>query len=215
MIGHLRDRLRVALPTPDHRSMAPIGASTPVATLVSHDRSLTELFAQALEAVAGRVVVVSDEPGAVDLLIANVCEVEGIERAVVSADLECADMVERLALCGVQADRYRSVEQVAAADLGVTGAAFGIAATGSVIVDAGRAGGRCVSLLPTVHLCLLPVSRLLPTMADLLRHLGDRMPGGLPSNLVSITGPSRSADIELHMTLGVHGPRSLWVGLLP
>jgi L-lactate dehydrogenase complex protein LldG len=102
----------------------------------------------------------------------------------------------------------------AAVDLGVTGAAYGIALTGSVVVAADRAGCRTASLLPPVHVAIVRVGRLLATPEELFRHLPRRFPDGMPSNLVLITGPSRSADIELQLTLGVHGPRALWVVLV-
>ena len=93
-------------------------------------------------------------------------------------------------------------------------AAFGIAATGSLVVAADRAGGRSVSLLPPVHAALLPIRSLLATPADLWRHMGEAFPGGPPSQVVVITGPSRTSDIELVLVRGVHGPGHVWVGLL-
>jgi L-lactate dehydrogenase complex protein LldG len=77
-----------------------------------------------------------------------------------------------------------------------------------------RAGSRTASLLPPVHLALVRRDAIVATPGDLLRHLPERLPDGLPSNLVLITGPSRSADIELQLTVGVHGPRELVIGLL-
>jgi L-lactate utilization protein LutC len=215
LIGHLRDRLSGGIPTSEHRPLRVIADSEPRAELVPTGMSPAGAFTLALESVAGRVAILDGTATSVEDFVAEVCRVEGVERAVVTGEPECEGIAALLTRRGVEAAPYGSIEQAATADLGVTSAAYGIAFTGTVIVDAGRAGGRCASLLPRVHVCLLPIARLLPTMADLLRHLGDRLPGGLPSNLVAITGPSRSADIELHMTLGVHGPRSLWVGLLP
>ena len=86
-----------------------------------------------------------------------------------------------------------------------------VALTGSIVVDAGRAGGRTVSLLPPLHVAFVRADAIVATPGDLWRALED---GPMPSNLVQITGPSRSADIELVITLGVHGPQALWVGVL-
>ena len=105
-----------------------------------------------------------------------------------------------------------SIEAAARADLGVTSATYGFATTGSVVQESDVAGGRTASLLPPVHLCVLPADRLVPSTAALLRTLG--APGRLPSNLVVITGPSRSGDIEQIITLGVHGPTALHIALL-
>ena len=106
------------------------------------------------------------------------------------------------------------IAATAGADLGITGAVCGIALTGSLIVGSGRAGARTASLLPGVHLALLPRDAILPTPGHLFRDLPATLPDGLPSNLVLITGPSRSADIEMQLTIGVHGPRHLVIGLL-
>ena len=59
---------------------------------------------------------------------------------------------------------------------------------------------------------VLPASRIVATSADVLRSLGDGR--ALPANLVLITGPSRSGDIEQIMTLGVHGPLAVEIALL-
>jgi L-lactate dehydrogenase complex protein LldG len=147
-------------------------------------------------------------------VLAEVCATEGVRTAVVSRDPECEGVGGQLTSHGVSVREPDSAAACAAVDLGVTGAAYGIALTGSVVVAADRAGCRTASLLPPVHVAIVRVGRLLATPEELFRHLPRRFPRGMPSNLVLITGPSRSADIELQLTLGVHGPRSLWVVLV-
>lgn len=169
-------------------------------------------FTRALEAVAGKVRILRGEHDR-RALLEDLRRAHGVRRAVVSRDTECAGIAEMLRDLGIEARELESAEQAAEADLGVTGAAFGVALTGSVVVDSERAGGRSASLLPPVHLALLRADRIVATPGAVLRALPKR-PAGLPSNLVLITGPSRSADIELQLTLGVHGPREVWVGLL-
>ena len=169
-------------------------------------------FQAALAAVSGESRLLRDAEDRRGL-VAEICRSHGVARAVVSRDPECEGMVEVLRDLGVEAGELASAEQAADADLGITGAAYGIALTGSVVVDAARAGGRTASLLPAVHLALLRAENLVATPGDLLRAVS-KGARDLPSNLVIITGPSRSADIELQLTLGVHGPRALFVGLL-
>ena len=93
----------------------------------------------------------------------------------------------------------------AAADLGVTSCVAAVAATGSVVVDSDVAGGRGASLLPSVHLCIVPRHLVVATPSDVFRR--GRRP--LPSNRVLITGPSRTGDIEQIITLGAHGPTAV------
>ncbi len=153
-------------------------------------------------------------PGGVPAFLGEVVAAHGVHRAVVSRDPEAAGAAAALKELGVAVDDWDGPAAAAAADLGVTGAAFGIAATGSLVVAADRAGGRSASLLPPVHAALLPMRSLLATPADLWRHMAERFPAGVASQVVVITGPSRTGDIELVLVRGVHGPGHVWVGLL-
>ncbi len=96
-------------------------------------------------------------------------------------------------------------------DAGVSRAAYGLADTGSVVLVSGPDEPRARSLLPPVHVSLLRESDVLPGLADLFRELGSE----LPSALAIVTGPSRSADIEQMLTIGVHGPGEVHVVLEP
>jgi L-lactate dehydrogenase complex protein LldG len=132
-------------------------------------------------------------------------------RVALTNEPECAAVAYALgARNDIDVVDYTDAAAVATADIGFTGARAAVALTGSIVVDAGRANGRTVSLLPPVHVALVSAETIVATPGDLWRTMTDPM----PSNLVQITGPSRSADIELIITLGVHGPRALWVGLV-
>lgn len=91
----------------------------------------------------------------------------------------------------------------------VSEAAYGLADTGSVVLAASAEEPRVRSLLPDVHVSLLREDRILPGLAELFEALG----GELPSALAIVTGPSRSADIEQTLTVGVHGPGEVHVVL--
>ena len=94
---------------------------------------------------------------------------------------------------------------------GVSRALYGLADTGSVVLAASPEEPRAASLLPEVHVSLLAEDRILPGLAELFEALG----GGLPSALAVVTGPSRSADIEQKLVVGVHGPGEVHVVLTP
>jgi L-lactate dehydrogenase complex protein LldG len=94
---------------------------------------------------------------------------------------------------------------------GVSEALYGLADTGSVVLAASPQEPRARSLLPSVHVSLLDENRILPGLADLFAAVGR----SLPSALAIVTGPSRSADIEQRLTIGVHGPGEVHVVLLP
>jgi L-lactate dehydrogenase complex protein LldG len=94
---------------------------------------------------------------------------------------------------------------------GVSHALYGLAETGSVVLAASPEEPRARSLLPPVHVSVLAEDSILPGLAELFAALGD----DLPSALAIVTGPSRSADIEQRLVVGVHGPGTVHVVLVP
>ncbi|HZQ28895.1 MAG TPA: LUD domain-containing protein [Acidimicrobiales bacterium] len=204
-----RLRTRLAVPAPENlpHPLVPVEGVPAVAYNLDLDDPVAA-FERAATA-AGATVRRGGLADAGDI-VAEVLATVGARTAVVAGDLD----VDITLPAGVEALPFDSPVQCERADLGITGAAYGIAATGSLVLHAGAAGGRTASLLPPVHLAFLRTERLLRDAGELFRRLGERFPGGLPSQLVLVTGPSRSADIELEVTVGVHGPRQLWIGVL-
>lgn len=96
------------------------------------------------------------------------------------------------------------VAEYAAAEVCVEEVAAGIAETGSLVCSS--AGGRALqaSLLPARHVALLPAEKIFATLDDYFSGLA-----APPANFTLITGPSRTADIELTLAIGVHGPERL------
>jgi L-lactate dehydrogenase complex protein LldG len=92
-------------------------------------------------------------------------------------------------------------------EVGVSRAVYGLADTGSVVLAAGPGEPRARSLLPPVHVTILESARILPGLPELFAALG----GELPSALAIVTGPSRTADIEQKLVIGVHGPGEVHV----
>lgn len=99
--------------------------------------------------------------------------------------------------------------ELAAATVGITGAEAALAETGSVVLLSGPGRGRLASLLPPVHIAIVERERLVRSLPDLLVTRPELATAG--SNLVCITGPSRTADIEHTLSRGVHGPREVHV----
>lgn len=90
-------------------------------------------------------------------------------------------------------------------DLGITEADFILPETGTIALYSSGEKPRAVSLLPRVHLAIVTPAALRADMHQVFAEAKDS------NYLVFITGPSRTADIELTVTLGVHGPKSLYV----
>jgi L-lactate utilization protein LutC len=100
---------------------------------------------------------------------------------------------------------HEEVPQIEGA--GVSRAQYALADTGSVVLAASSDEPRAASLLPGVHVTLVHGSSILGGLEELFEAVGE----DLPSSLAIVTGPSRSADIEQKLTVGVHGPGEVHV----
>lgn len=110
-----------------------------------------------------------------------------------------------------------AVGQDAGVRVGLTGVDAALAAMGSLVLMSGRGRHRASSLLPTVHIAVVAAGQIVP---DLESWLAGRKASGLDtlcqsSNVVVITGPSRTADIAMQLVMGMHGPRELHVVVVP
>ncbi|HWI40450.1 MAG TPA: lactate utilization protein [Verrucomicrobiae bacterium] len=122
--------------------------------------------------------------------------------------------------CTTLPDRFASLKMkdaaVDAADLDVclSFARAGIAATGTVMVELDDAGDRAATALPLVHAVILDASSIVRTLADLRDVLKGALAEPQPRYFSLTTGPSRTADIERVLTIGVHGPKELHILIL-
>lgn len=116
------------------------------------------------------------------------------------------------------ATRRRELRDLLArADLGLSGVDYVIAETGTLVLTARPGQMRSVSLLPPVHVAVARADQVVATLADtllLLQASGVDLQQQLTSCISFITGPSRTGDIELKLTIGVHGPGALHLVLL-
>ncbi|HVG17948.1 MAG TPA: lactate utilization protein [Blastocatellia bacterium] len=133
-------------------------------------------------------------------------------------------LAERLEQFGVDfvpdAGRLSSDEFVrksAEAAIGVTAVDYALADTGTLVLMSGRGRSRAASLLPPIHVALVKSEQLISGLENLFgsSNTGKRFSGrDIGSAVTFITGPSRTADIELTLVVGVHGPQQLHVILL-
>ena len=100
-------------------------------------------------------------------------------------------------------------EVCAAADIGITSADYALADTGTLVMLASPREARLVSLLPPMHIAVVPQDRILTGLDELFSLLP--RPADQTSSMVLITGPSRTADIEQILVRGVHGPGQICV----
>jgi L-lactate dehydrogenase complex protein LldG len=164
--------------------------------------SLADRFTSELAALGGTVVRVSEK----DLpdRLAGFLKQRGVTSAFVD---------EVGARCGA-ALQAAGVALVRTPDpqvrCGITGALAGLADTGTLVLAGAPARPLTASLLPEIHVAVLRVSELVPSLSDALRRPEVREAAAA----VLVTGPSRTADIEMTLTIGVHGPKEVHVFLI-
>ncbi|WP_195574188.1 LutC/YkgG family protein [Paenibacillus sp. 1001270B_150601_E10] len=98
------------------------------------------------------------------------------------------------------------VAQAAQADIGITAVHAAVSYTGSIVLTSSATTGRTVSLLPTMLIAIIPVSKLKTRLGEVLRPMDAWSRAERPAGIHFVSGPSRSADIENDLTIGVHGP---------
>lgn len=96
---------------------------------------------------------------------------------------------------------------------GITGCELLVARTGSVLVSSASESGRQMNIFPPVHIVLAHSSQLVSLPEDAYMLLQEKYDNSLPSTISTITGPSRTADIEKTLVLGAHGPKEFIVFL--
>ncbi len=185
------------------------------------DLERVEQFRSELEALRAYVHVCDTPADAVEQVL-ELLEQAGARSALAwePEQLPLPGLVEALAVAGVEliagqvmgaqrAELYAELEPVV---VGISGVDVAISESATMLLVSGQGRGRLASLLPPMHIALLPEQSIVRSLPDALDRLGEEFGEGLfrdRSNLTMITGPSRTADIELSLTLGVHGPREV------
>lgn len=105
-------------------------------------------------------------------------------------------------------------ENLADCDVSVTGCEYLVARTGSIVLSSASPGGRSDSVYAPVHICIAFTSQLVYDIKDALQAARDKYGNNLPSLISFATGPSRTADIEKTLVVGVHGPREVYLFLV-
>ena len=178
---------------------------------------LCDRMAEEVDAVGGKAFRVPDLLAARELL-ATLLE----EAAAKSALCWEHDVLDRMGLReflqsrGVVRHSYESLSQhdfpaqradMLACDIGISSVDCAIAETGTLMVCSRPGQERVASLLPPLHVAIVERQQIVPDLIDAFALLHQRGLDKLPSNIALITGPSKTGDIELQLTTGVHGPK--------
>ena len=212
ILSSIRSHLATSVPY-DQRELAlhSVNPEKPV-ILSKPSISLVELFRQNLEAVGAHCVIAKSDA---DIALAltqiisllqqtplraqriAISDAPQVEHLLHQTDLE----IEELAVAPNASDIFGF-------DVGITSAQAAIAETGTLVLDSTLERHRLVSLVPPIHIAIVNASKIYETLGEALAfiHKNEMSPA-----VTFVTGPSRTADIELTLTIGVHGPQELYV----
>ncbi|WP_423129121.1 LutC/YkgG family protein [Gaoshiqia sp. Z1-71] len=167
------------------------------------DKSLADWFQENLELVGGKVIRPKN-------LSEAVLQVEALAKQESRDAVFCLDPTLKQALDGKLAyqDAAEEFENV---QVGITPCEFLVAHLGSVLVSSAGYSGRRLHVFPETHIVIAHQKQLVRYLDNALEQLQEKYRNDLPSMITNITGPSRTADIEKTLVMGMHGPRNLFV----
>jgi len=213
-----RDRILTTLRanTPNLNA-SPRPASYRPVTQCAADELLSRFTAE-VERLTGKVYPVPSAQAAIDQILALI----GDDRRVLTGDnLPLPELARALQEHGVEpvtanirGEAHPQLSTLEPIRIGLTGAVAGLASTGTIVLSTAQTGARFVSLLPQIHIALLPKARLYPTPEAWIAA-GGKNAIQEASSVFFITGPSRTSDIEMQTILGVHGPGQIHIFILP
>ena len=199
ILGRLKEasnrRGKVDIPQPD--------LDSPI--YLKQGKKLAENFKTNLELIAGNVVRTKNIETATEELKQLLAELE-VEKPFCS-DLKLKKAFkDKLETTGLKKD-FENMQ------VGITPCEFLVAHLGSVMISSAGASGRRLHVFPETHIVVAHEEQLVNYLDDAIDQIQQKYGSNLPSMITNITGPSRTADIEKTLVMGMHGPRSLYVFL--
>ncbi len=113
-----------------------------------------------------------------------------------------------------QLDERLVKTDLAHCDVAITSCEYLVARTGSIVLSASTASGRSTSVYAPIHICIAYTSQVVYDLKDALQSMKDKYGNNLPSLITFASGPSRTADIEKTLVVGVHGPKEVYLFLV-
>jgi len=177
--------------------------------------SLVEIFKERLEGVDGHCMIARSESDVVVWLARIISDLQGTSLHARRIALSNAPMLERLMRkVEIEIDEIvvcPNTAELFGYDVGVSTAQAAIAETGTLVLESESERHRLVSLVPPVNIAIIEATSICLTLGEALAAVRRGEPSAVSPTITFITGPSRTADIELTLAIGVHGPKELYV----
>jgi L-lactate dehydrogenase complex protein LldG len=171
------------------------------------DEILEVTFAEQFTAVSGQFVFCEDDMQFIENLLLLAEERKWTK-------IYCWEPALKEVLDKYEYPYYETDKDFDQAQVGFTLCEALIARNGSIMLSNANMAGRRLSIYPPVHIVLAYTSQLVPDLKDAFKLMKQKYDTQLPSMITTITGPSRTADIEKTLVLGAHGPKEIFVFLL-
>ena len=171
------------------------------------NKGLDIIFAEELTAISGKFVFCENEMQAGEVL-------QSMKTDNNWGNVFCFQKEIKEILKKCEVDIKDDISTLDTMDVGITSCEYLIARTGSVMISSTQATGRRMSVYPPTHIVFAYTSQLVMYLKDALDGMASKYKEGLPSMITTITGPSRTADIEKTLILGAHGPKELYVFMI-
>jgi L-lactate dehydrogenase complex protein LldG len=180
-------------------------------------RNLAEIFANELGKVNGQSKVLNNEDELGEYL-SNVTTEHDSKSFIVweTPLIKQLKVIEYLKRNGLRVIKSHDKKHLERADIGITEADYAIADSGTLVLFSNPKKPRLVSLITPIHIAILNPKNIVPNIFALFQVVTQEYDAELHSKdimscIAFITGPSRTADIELNLTLGVHGPKEVHI----
>ncbi len=196
------NRVRAALA--DRGEPVDLPGDLEIARVVQPDQDIVAEFAARAEQAKTNAHRVADEPALLDKIIEIIRQVGGTSAIVPDDGLPAREQIlGRLRYEGIRLVDPDEPDGAFSADVGITGVEAAIAETGSLCLTSGGGRRRLASLAVPTHIGVVRAGQIVPDLLD----WAARRPEQPPAGQTLVSAPSKTADIELALVMGVHGPR--------
>jgi len=198
-IARIRESLK------NHGQPVELPTDVEIARVAATNVDVVSLFMERTRQIGMHPERVADEQAAADKVIELISAAGGTSVILPEDSIPARSLIaERLEEKGIRLLDVNDRDASFDADFGITGVTWAVAETGSLCVDSGGARRRLASLAVPNHIAVLTEDQILPDLLDLAART---TPADMPANRTLISAPSKTADIEMILVEGVHGPK--------
>jgi L-lactate dehydrogenase complex protein LldG len=169
------------------------------------------LFAQAFTQLQGKFIFCIDEKE-LELQLKQLVKQAGMKK-LYCREKKLGNLLGATALEGLSLSETSEAD-LANCDAGITTCEYLVARTGTIVMSSAQESGRTTSVYAPIHICIATTDQLVYDVKDGLKMVKEKYGNSLPSMITFASGPSRTADIEKTLVVGVHGPKEVYLFLV-